>query len=137
MKNKKPILNEILRFLNYLQENDSDKEKLNPIIIFGKEKVDKRTIDLCKEGGYVNGNHNAGWEITIRGIEFFEEHKKTKVKEENTKINSFLTAMLVLTTIAGLFYSTELVGSLTLLLIYGIFSILMLIYFKKAKKIIL
>lgn len=135
MAKEKAALKEILRLLNYLQENDSNTDKLNPIIVFGKEKFEMRTINLCKDGEYISGNHNVGWEITIKGIEFLEEHKKTKRVEEHTKISNFLAAELVITTIAILFHSTKLISPKLLVIIYATFSVLLLIYFKKFKEI--
>ena len=130
-KKKKSVLSEILRLLNYLQENDSIQEKLNPILIFGKEKIDNRIIKLCQEGEYIFGDHISGWKIKIKGIQFLEEYQKEKRMDETSKITMFLSAILVITTIASFFKELKTIDPILLATIYGIICILILIYFKR------
>ncbi len=73
--------------------------------------------------------------ITPTGLNFLEEYKKGKRQESNAKTTLFLTSIIVLTTIANFFNELGLTNKVFLMIIYLIFAVLLLLYFKKAKVI--
>jgi hypothetical protein len=91
MEKKKPLLNEIIRLLEFLQKNDFDSNNKGAVSILGKYNFKKRVLDLCQKGGYIEGNISQGYQITIEGIQFLEEHKKIKTQQKQVDAQNFLT----------------------------------------------
>jgi len=115
MGGKKPILDGVIDFLDFLQRKDSSPEERRKIfILYGaksKENI-QRIVDLCKDGMYVlekdketqfitkkDGEKLATTQniiqetlsITIKGIEFLESHKKADIKKDQQNTQIFLT----------------------------------------------
>ncbi len=137
------VLDEIYEFLDYLARNeyneDARKEE-NLKKKFGEDAYrkiysligGKKTGMLPKKEGdkkiYI-------LHINDEGIKFLEEQKQKKIIENNAKTTIFLTSILVLTTIANFFNQLNLINKWTLMIIYAIFSVLLIFYFKGAKVI--
>lgn len=143
-KNKKSILEEMEKFLEYLAKNDhseNKREKNNLTKNFGKENYLRIYSLLVGEGRIGSLPRGKGEErtqilhITTDGLKFLEERQKEKRYEKHNKVIMFLTSMLVLTTIASFFKGFENINQVDLLLAYAIATISILIYFKYNKKI--
>ncbi|VVB83445.1 Uncharacterised protein [uncultured archaeon] len=154
----KSLFEEIVNFLNYLQINDffPNKRDINKFIEnqtdYNKKRKLDRIISLCREEGYlivisreteiiskrkneVESKSYDTTKITTAGLKFLEEYEIKKRQENNTRTTLFLTSIIVLTTIVTFFNELGLIDKWVLMIVYLIFSMILLIYFKRAKVI--
>lgn len=138
--NKESIFEQIAEFLEYLGKNGyntTTREKTNLIDKFGKEKFEN-VFDFCFHNRFV------GYDLPIKiytihitpeGIRFLEEYSYKKDYYEHSKTTLFLTTILVLTTILTAFLGIRLTNPILPIIIYVLFVLLVIIYFKKSKVI--
>lgn len=138
MENKK-ILDEIEDFLEYLAKaSEKNREENSLKINFGVNRY-KKIYNLIG-GKYTGalpkkekGERKLILYINDNGLKFLEQKQEERESKNLNKATLFLTSILVLTTIASFF--KDIIDKKLLALIYGIFAILILIYFKKSKSI--
>jgi hypothetical protein len=141
--NKKGLLGEIARFLDYLQKNDFDKERRRKLYILcginSRKSID-RVTSLCIEAGYIIEEENLGsdvlsgyYRVTLKGLRFLREVKEELRQGESERLTLFLTTMLVVTTIASFFNELGSMDPIVLTLIYGLFCFFVWLSFKSGK----
>jgi len=156
------LLKELSKFLCYLEEQDLNPRKREKKYFENRRYKDKgleRALKIAKEEEYfseerehtyrsgkgeengkkiaafgISGTYDT-YRITIKGLKFLQDYKKEERNNETTKLTLFLTTLLVVTTIASFFNNLKTINPIALTLIYGIFTFLIYIYFKKQKNI--
>jgi hypothetical protein len=140
-KKRKSILEEIEEFLEYLAKADENSRKEENLKKKFGEKRYKAIYNLIGgkyTGGLPKKEGNKRYlvlHINDAGLKFLEEQNQKKVLNEHSKTTLYITTILVLTTIFATFVGIKLAAPKLLIILYGIFAILITIYFKKNKVI--
>lgn len=95
----------------------------------------ERILNTLKKRKYIRELKKGIFELTPEGIDYLINTKKEINIERNTRITLFLSAIIALTTIASFFKQLGTMDPIVLAVIYGFFTTLLWIYFKKNKNL--